>query len=67
MILLSVYSAYGALEGTVKGILGKVCHFSVHVLHSFPNVLGFLLTFEFWKAPPITKYFDDQAFWEVSF
>ncbi|XP_034974174.2 RH-like protein isoform X2 [Zootoca vivipara] len=27
-------------------------------------ITGFLLTFEFWKAPPITKYFDDQAFWE---
>ncbi|XP_028594644.2 RH-like protein isoform X1 [Podarcis muralis] len=27
-------------------------------------ITGFLLTFEFWKSPPITKYFDDQAFWE---
>ncbi|XP_042296525.1 RH-like protein [Sceloporus undulatus] len=27
-------------------------------------ITGGLLTCKFWKAPPITKYFDDQAYWE---
>ncbi|KAH0631213.1 hypothetical protein JD844_005440 [Phrynosoma platyrhinos] len=27
-------------------------------------ITGFFLTCKFWKAPPITKYFDDQAYWE---
>ncbi|XP_062818880.1 blood group Rh(CE) polypeptide isoform X2 [Anolis carolinensis] len=27
-------------------------------------ITGFFLTFKFWKAPPVTKYFDDQAYWE---
>nr|XP_060640412.1 RH-like protein [Anolis sagrei ordinatus] len=27
-------------------------------------ITGFFLTFKCWKAPPVTKYFDDQAYWE---
>ncbi|XP_034269392.1 RH-like protein isoform X3 [Pantherophis guttatus] len=26
---------------------------------------GLILTCKLWKAPPVTKYFDDQVYWEV--
>uniref|UniRef100_A0A8D2J1W0 Ammonium transporter AmtB-like domain-containing protein n=1 Tax=Varanus komodoensis TaxID=61221 RepID=A0A8D2J1W0_VARKO len=28
---------------------------------------GFILKCKLWKAPPVRKYFDDQAYWEVRF
>ncbi|XP_039219018.1 RH-like protein isoform X2 [Crotalus tigris] len=28
-------------------------------------ITGLILTCKLWKAPPVTKYFDDQAYWEV--
>ncbi|KAM6428232.1 blood group Rh(CE) polypeptide isoform 1-T5 [Liasis olivaceus] len=27
-------------------------------------ITGLILTCKLWKAPPVTKYFDDQAYWE---
>lgn len=27
--------------------------------------IGLILTCKLWKTPPVTKYFDDQVYWEV--
>ncbi|KAL7980502.1 hypothetical protein Chor_001656 [Crotalus horridus] len=29
-------------------------------------ITGLILTCKLWKGPPVTKYFDDQAYWEAT-
>uniref|UniRef100_A0A8D0GKY9 Ammonium transporter AmtB-like domain-containing protein n=1 Tax=Sphenodon punctatus TaxID=8508 RepID=A0A8D0GKY9_SPHPU len=65
-VILAVYNNWDNLSMEGYSILIEVGALSFTVVMALGTgfFAGFLLTCKLWKAPPVSKYFDDQAYWE---